>query len=41
MRENLERAILKELAENPRGYRHAFRLIANLKVQKELFKGVE
>ena len=41
MRENLERAILKELAENPRGYRHAFRLIANLKAQKDLIDSEE
>ena len=41
MRENLERAILKELSENPRGYRHAFRLIANLKSQKDLIESDE
>lgn len=41
MRENLERAILKELAENPGGYRHALRLVANLKAQKDLIDSEE
>lgn len=38
MRENLERTIIKELAEHPRGYRNALRLVSNLKAQKDLIE---
>ena len=36
MREHLEKAIIKELSENPRSHRHGLKLMSNLKEQKDL-----